>query len=109
LSSTLEFTNYVFEKVVAVNKDKNIFLDQKSNRIDIEKELVLLTNFKNIDLNNKNSFKNDVEFGFEFLNQNSLKELYLIYPKNENFKKHLTILNKSQDKKIKLVPYKIDN
>lgn len=106
------FKNFVSNKIITNNKSKKI--DVKSDSIDIESE--------------DNSFKTRIFTFWEFINSKSLqidkhiqkavncinsgdfKQIYLVYPKNENFDKHIKIKTDGitcSEYEIKLIPYSL--
>ncbi|WP_072681362.1 hypothetical protein [Arcobacter sp. LA11] len=106
------FKNFVSNKIIKNNESKKI--DVNSDSIDIVSE--------------ENSFRTKIFTFWEFINSKSLqidehiqkaiscinssdfKQIYLVYPKNENFDKHIRIRTEGitcSEYEIKLIPYSL--
>lgn len=106
------FKNFVSNKIIKNNESKKI--DINIDSIDIVSE--------------ENSFKTKIFTFWEFINSKSLqidkhiekavncinsgdfKQIYLVYPKNENFDKHIRIRTEGiicNEYEIKLIPYSL--
>ena len=107
------FENFVFDKISHKNSDCEIYF--KDDMVVIEKKgykkLGIFINFEKIDISKQCNIDNDIKNAITNRWANEVDEIYLIYPKNDNFTKHIEI--KSDNFKynfmMKLVPYKIDN
>jgi len=60
--------------------------------------------WKRIDPQELNSRKEDINRGFENLDKEDIDQCYLVYPKTDKFKRHVTLKDESS-KQIKMVPY----
>lgn len=107
------FKNFVSNKILRTNESK--LVDIHNDSIDIKSK--------------KNSYKTKIFTFWEFISSNDLKavdehikkavdciknseykQIYLVYPKNENFYKHIQVKTKdisSDEYEIKLIPYSI--
>ncbi len=106
------FKNFVSNKIIKNNESKKI--DVNYDSIDIVSE--------------ENSFRTKIFTFWEFINSKSLqidkhiqqavncinngdfKQIYLVYPKNENFDKHIRIRTEGitcSEYEIKLIPYSL--
>ncbi|MEA1955518.1 MAG: hypothetical protein U9N02_03385 [Campylobacterota bacterium] len=98
------FTNTIFNRIKK-EVDKEVTLN--SPYIHITKNGVktrLHPKWKKIDPQSIQSRKSDIDNGFSSLENESIDQCYLIYPKTDNFKKHITLKNESS-KELKMVPY----
>ena len=114
MSSKKEFIDYVAKHLMLFKREGcSREVEVKENGViflttfDGEK-IILSPQLKKINLQNRESFESDVNSAFQYLSTNSLQELYLVYPKSKEFRKHLTIVSPDSDKRVKLIPYKMD-
>lgn len=105
------FIDFVYAKILAKNKNEKIFLKDNLIIFDCEKfKLGILPICKNVSKDEISKFKEDIKCAFEILKKEGLDMIYLAYPKNENFKRHIEIKCENSDIcTMKLVPYCISN
>ncbi len=60
--------------------------------------------WKHIDPQELSNRKKDIQQGFENLNEEKIDQCYLVYPKTDKFKRHITLKDESS-KQIKMIPY----
>ena len=107
------FCNFVFCKIVLRNTGAQLQLVGKSGELIVVRKsgfsLGVVTSFKKILPQNPAIYDNDIKKALELCRGANLDALYLVYPKNENFNRHVEI--KSECFKgnfiMKLVPYKL--
>ena len=107
------FRNLVFYKIALRNAGAQLQLVGKSGELIVVRKsgfsLGVVTSFKKILLQNSAIYDNDIKKALELCRGANLDALYLVYPKNENFNRHVEI--KSECFKgnfiMKLVPYKL--
>ena len=104
------FRNFVFCKIALRNAGAEIEL--KNELIIVRKNgfsLGVIANFRSMLVSNPMLYDNDIKKALELCRGANLDALYLVYPKNENFTRHIEI--KSECFKgnfiMKLVPYKL--
>ncbi len=105
------FHEFITKKLKKIHPDKTIINQGKSLCIIKNNEIVLkiYNSWKNID-KSKLNIKNELDHALNEISDNYDKDIYLIYPKNKNFNKHIELkINAIKDKKnkIKLIPYSL--
>ncbi len=107
------FRNFVFCKIALRNAGAQLQLVGKSGELIVVCKsgfsLGVVTSFKKILPQNPAIYDNDIKKALELCRGANLDAVYLVYPKNENFNRHIEI--KSECFKgnfiMKLVPYKL--
>ncbi len=107
------FRNFVFCKIALRNAGAQLQLVGKSGELIVVRKsgfsLGVVTSFKKILPQNPAIYDNDIKKALELCRGANLDAVYLVYPKNENFNRHVEI--KSECFKgnfiMKLVPYKL--
>ena len=107
------FCNFVFYKIALRNVGAQLQFVGKSGELIVVRKsgfsLGVVTSFKKILHQNPAIYDNDIKKALELSCGANLDALYLVYPKNENFNRHVEI--KSECFKgnfiMKLVPYKL--
>lgn len=107
------FRNFVFCKIALRNAGAQLQLVGKSGELIVARKsgfsLGVVTSFKKILLQNPAIYDNDIKKALELCRGANIDAVYLVYPKNENFNRHIEI--KSECFKgnfiMKLVPYKL--
>lgn len=104
------FSDFVFSKIALRNAGAEIEL--KNELIIVRKNgfsLGVIANFRSILVSNPMLYDNDIKKALELCRGANIDAVYLVYPKNENFNRHVEI--KSECFKgnfiMKLVPYKL--
>lgn len=109
------FVNFVYKKIS--RNTKNRFVEKDKNSVDI-----LLSNhpcikvipiFKSMNKDNL-SLDKEMEEALAIINEGDFKYVYFVYPKNDNFDKHIQIKVNSLDKAcsdymVKIIPYSLDD
>ena len=107
------FCNFVFYKIALRNAGAQLQLVGKSGELIVVRKsgfsLGVVTSFKKILPQNPAIYDNDIKKALELCCGANIDAVYLVYPKNENFNRHVEI--KSECFKgnfiMKLVPYKL--
>nr|WP_314381844.1 hypothetical protein [uncultured Campylobacter sp.] len=107
------FRNLVFYKIALRNAGAQLQLVGKSGELIVVRKsgfsLGVVTSFKKILPQNPAIYDNDIKKALELCRGANIDAVYLVYPKNENFNRHVEI--KSECFKgnfiMKLVPYKL--
>jgi hypothetical protein len=111
----LGFFNYVYKKISS--NTKNRFVDKTQNSIDIVLSnhpcIKVIPIFKKIDKENL-SLDFEVEEASKVITDGEFKYVYFVYPKNENFNKHIEIKipsleNTCSDYLVKMIPYSLND
>lgn len=104
------FTNYVFEKISAKQKDKSVTLEngviyiRENNQV----QLAVLPSFSQIDCSDKESASSQINSALELLRKEPNASVYVVAPRSPRFNKHIQIRHCEQSAgQIKLVPYTI--
>lgn len=100
------FINYVLENIKLKNKAKNIY--KTNNAIIIDngiQQTKIYTKWLVINANDITSIKEDIQEAINEINNQNIKQIYLVYPKNQNFTKHIIITSDNLDGRLKLIPY----
>lgn len=102
------FKNFVFDKIAYKNSNREIYL--KDEIMVIDKKLAVIVNFKSLDFEKQN-FSSDIKKALSNSEILKLESVYLIYPKAQNFRRHILIKSENipQNLTLKLVPYRINN
>ena len=106
----LLFHQFVFNKIKNFHKDKYVVDSGDSICIlggDCE-PVKLYTTWKFLE--NQNDIKSELNYAIETVKQSEFKNVYLVYPKDEDFKRHIPIrVNELEDNlyNIKVVPYSL--
>jgi len=98
------FTRTIYNRI---KKEENKLVALQSPYINITQNNIttrLLPRWKQVDSKNINRRANHINDGFKQLKDENIDALYLVYPKTDNFKRHISIQNHSQEQ-IKMVPY----
>lgn len=110
LNAREAFSDFVFSKIALRNVGAEIEL--KNELIIVRKNgfsLGVIANFRSMLVSNPTLYDNDIKKALELCRGANLDAVYLVYPKNENFNRHVEI--KSECFKgnfiMKLVPYKL--
>ena len=104
------FKNFIFDKISHKNKNLKITFDDDIIVIQKDKfRLGILANFKEISNLNRANFSCDLQSAL--LRKCEFDMLYLVYPRNANFKRHIEIKSSEFEPnfRVKLVPYSINN
>ncbi len=108
------FFDYVYDKIS--QNTKNRFVEKSNNSIDIilnqQPSIKVIPICQNIDKDNL-AIESEVDQAVDIIKQNKFQYVYFVYPKNDNFDKHIEIktphLDEScSDYRIKLIPYSLD-
>ncbi|WP_299227614.1 hypothetical protein [uncultured Campylobacter sp.] len=113
LNACEAFSDFVFSKIALRNAGAQLQLVGKSGELIVVRKssfsLGVVTSFKKILPQNPAIYDNDIKKALELCRGANLDAVYLVYPKNENFSRHVEI--KSECFKgnfiMKLVPYKL--
>lgn len=105
----LLFHEFVLNKVKKLHKDKNVI--DLGDSICIEAKdickLKIYTSWKNIEVKNPN-IKDELESAIESIKKGDFNQIYLAYPKDDEFKKQIPIYVdelKNKEYQIKAIPY----
>ena len=107
------FSQFVFDKVKRVNKDK--FMSKCDNCIEILSASQTTTKiFTYWEFLNKNDLdiNHAVNLAVDTIKTSDFNQIYLVYPKNENFDKHIQVKSKELETcrkvyDIKVIPYSL--
>ncbi len=110
------FFNFVFNKIL--KKSQNRFVERTDECIDIipaqHQTIRVIPIFKDMDKNNL-CLENEIEKACEIVNNSEIRFIYFVYPRNENFDKHIEIKiphleeTCSEDCMIKIIPYSLND
>lgn len=107
----LIFRDFVFEKIAVRNKDKKIYYKNSLIIIEHENEkLGIMTNFKKVNMHYLCDLKYDINNALNIKKMQNLQNLYIVCPRNMEFRKHIEIKAQNDDYiGIKIVPYTLSN
>lgn len=107
----LLFHEFVLDKVRKLHKDKNVI--DLGDSICIEAKdickLKIYTSWKNIEVKNPN-IKDELESAIKSIKKGEYNQVYLAYPKDDEFKKQIPIFVdelKNKEYQIKAIPYSL--
>ena len=107
------FSNLVYERIKKVNRDKKVTCLQNGISImglnEDTTSTFVIPSFSSFDIN-KMHLNEQIILAKEKLQEKKHNQIYFVYPKSDNFKKHIELklpeLSMSEDEyKVKLVPY----
>lgn len=109
------FSHYIYKRVKRQNPQ--VCIDKEDDCIVVHSEaledsLYLYPRWKNVGMSVQSDVSDDVNFAISLLDSKQCKHIYLLFPKNEHFRKHIPIKIPhlealGLDYTLKLVPYKI--
>ncbi|MDR2099851.1 MAG: hypothetical protein LBP40_03360 [Campylobacteraceae bacterium] len=104
------FSEFVLTKIARKNPDKAVYF--KDDLIVVEKDgeclLSIMLCFKKFDKDNIHLVKEEIDEAWRKVARENIKSLYIIFPKNRAFKRHIEVKNPCfTDSLVKLVPYTI--
>ena len=109
------FSNHIFSRVKRQNPDKSVM--QEAARIVIQSEecaesLHLYPTWRTIEKRADVEAKEEINQAIDLLESLECKHIYLLFPRSENFRKHVPIRSQKLDElgieyTLKLVPYTI--
>lgn len=104
------FRFFVYSKILKQNRDKNVYI--KNDLIIIESTGVkfgVKTYFEAVNLADLTPLKCNISSALCVKNSEKLDNLYLVFPRNINFKKHIEIKSQNNvNMGVKLVPYTLN-
>lgn len=105
------FTNYVYDKIQKRHKDKNVLFYEDFIVMEFsESERVgIYPSFKHMDTHKPYLADKDIKNAFKILSKYALSKLFIAYPKNSDFTKHIVVEHGMCDTRLTLVPYAISN
>lgn len=99
------FTQTIFKRIKR-ERDKKVILDTPYIHIDQNGTRTSLhPRWRNVDTNNLELRNKDIGDGFEQLNNTNTDQCYLVYPKTNNFMRHIMVKNESSSQQLKMIPY----
>lgn len=107
----LLFHHFVLKRVKNMHKDKQV-IDSGDSICIVSKHsnpIKLYTSWKSIDTKKPN-INDELETAIQCIKQSEFKQVYLVYPKDEGFKRHIPVKVKElEDTKynIKVIPYSL--
>jgi hypothetical protein len=111
IDKNLLFHEFVLEKLRKLHKDKEV--KDLGDSISIKQKdvcaLKIYTSWKNIQKDNPN-IQNEVNQAIGVINKGEFNQVYLIYPKDNNFKRHIPVFVdelKYKNYQIKAIPYSL--
>ncbi len=111
LDKNLLFHEFVFQKIKKLHKDKKV--EDLGNSISVKGKdidsLKIYTSWKNIEAKKPN-IKDELENAIESIKKENYAQVYLVYPKGNDFKRHIPVFVKELKHKlylIKAIPYSL--
>ncbi len=102
------FTKLVYHRMIPKNNDKTVICHQDKIEVKQEgkKDLTIFARWQDVDTSTLYEVDHSIEKAGKTIS-NSCNRVYLVFPKSDNFKKHINILHTGikEDEQIKLVPY----
>jgi len=106
------FLHFVYEKIAKRNPDKLVYIqgDEIIIECDGERLLSVVPCLKPVHKDNPKCVQNEISKAWGRLADNGTKALYLVFPRNQNFTRHIEVRHKDEQKaRVKLVPYIISH
>lgn len=107
------FKNFVSNKIIKSNESKEIRIHSDSIDIKSQENMFYTKIFTFWEFLDSNDLKVDMHIkkAVECIETTEIKQVYLVYPKNENFHRHIKIncdnQIKTKEYAIKLIPYSL--
>ena len=108
-----QFFDFVFKKIS--NKRANRFVEKDDFSIDIipssHDPIKIIPIFKDMDKNNL-ELEYEIEIASKIMKNSDIKYFYFVYPRNNNFDKHIEVKvpkfeKESDEYLIKIIPYSL--
>jgi len=108
-----QFFDFVFKKIS--NKRANRFVEKDAFSIDIipasHDPIKIIPIFKDMD-KDKLELKDEIEIASKIMQNSDIKYIYFVYPRNNNFDKHIEVKipkleNEPDEYLIKIIPYSL--
>lgn len=113
LSLSNTFFDFVYGKIA--RDTKNRFIEKGEGYIDIlpfnSEAIRVIPIWKDVNIN-KLDISDELTIATNLIKEGELNQVYLVYPKNEKFTKHIEIKSpvlEEFDYKIKLIPYSLNS
>lgn len=109
--ASMLFSNYIYDKISRLHKDKSIIFED--GLIIIKKDnceiLGIMPSFKYVKMSKPQDMDNEIKKAFGILKRRDIKKVYIAFPKNEEFRKHIVVKQSDNDdsSRLTLVPYAI--
>ncbi len=111
LDSQKMFKNFVSNKILKTNRDRKVEVHQDSIDIDSHVQKTKIYTFWQFLDSNDLNIDDHIQKAVECIKTTEFNQVYLVYPKNENFNRHIKINCDSQlinkEYEIKLIPYSL--
>ena len=115
LNNQKSFFDFVYKKIA--RDTKNRFVTKNCDSIDIEpfdsSPVKVIPIHKEVDLNTLN-IENEIQKAKEIILEGTILQIYLVFPKHDNFTKHIQIKvpeldTCSEEYIIKIIPYSLNS
>lgn len=105
------FCNYVYDKVQKRHKEKNVLFYDNFMIMEFSKDhrIGILPSFRHMDTHKPYLADDDIKEAFRVIRHHSLNKLFITYPKNVVFRKHMVVRHQVCNARLTLVPYAISN
>ena len=106
------FLHFVYEKIAKRNQDKDVYIrgDEILIECDGERLLSVVPCLKQIHKDNPKGAQNEISRAWSRLADNGTQAIYLVFPRNQNFTRHIEVRHSHEEKaRVKLVPYIISH
>ncbi len=111
LDSQKMFKNFVSNKILKTNRDRKVEVHQDSIDIDSHMQKTKIYTFWQFLDSNDLNIDEHIQKAVECIKNTEFNQVYLVYPKNENFNRHIKINCDNQltnkEYEIKLIPYSL--
>ncbi len=110
-NASMLFANFIYDKMLKLHKDKEVIFENEL--IVVKKDeceiLGIMPSFKYVKMSKPQEMDNEIARAFDILQNRNIQKLFIAFPKNEEFTRHLVVKQYSEDEKAKLtlVPYAI--
>lgn len=105
------FCNYVYDKVQKRHKDKSVLFYDDFMIMEFSKEqrVGIFPSFKRMNTYKPYLADEDIRRALRVLNDHALSKLFITYPKNSDFRKHIVVEHQVCKARLTLVPYAISH
>lgn len=110
-NASMLFSNYIYDKIYRLHRDKSVTFED--GLIIIKKDnneiLGIMPSFKYVKMSKPHEMDNEIKIAFDILKRRNIEKVYIAFPKNEEFKKHIIVKQDENDEssRLTLVPYAI--
>lgn len=110
-NASMLFSNYVYDKIYRLHRDKSVVFEDGLIIVKKDKNEIMgiMPSFKYVKMSKPHEMDSEIRKAFDILQRRNIEKLYIAFPKNQEFKKHIIVKQDEHDEssRLTLVPYAI--